>query len=755
MVRKIHAWATRLTGGLIRGLLLAFLLGNLFLPLAKGEEVPPRKAVLVIATGLSVDDLATHHLPNLQRLLTSQGAIALLNTRTAGAFTPENGYVSLGAGARALGSPNAGLTLEAGESYLDTPAPLLYARHTGRKPPEGNLLMLGIAELQQINGTLDHTVVPGALGEALHQAGKRVALIGNSDCGGVLFRLAGTVAMNSQGLIDKGEVNSSLLIRDPLRPYGTKTDYRRLLTVFERYYPQTDLVIIETGDTLRLEQYRPWLTQAAYSQEKKLALAALDDFLGRLFSRIDWESTRLLLVSPHPSLENETNRLSVVIMAGKGITPGWLVSGTTRRPGLVTNTDIAPTILTWLGVPVPYTMSGRNITAIPHSDPLPPLVQENHRIVAVFGQRPTILQTYVVLQILVILAGIVFLFLVPRVPRRWLSILQRLLVGVTTIPLLILLLPPFFSTKMMVNLFSLGVGAVVLTYLATRWSRHPLDPFLLIYTLTSLTIAVDVVRGAPLIRASLLGYDPMGGARFYGLGNEFMGVYIGAAILALTMLGERWPRLRPYTTTLVGLGFLLSTYLIAAPHLGANVGGAISVMFAFAWTWFALRDNRVTLPALLWTVVVIFLTLTGLTIYDASLPGGTSTHLGQTWHLVKAGGASQFLMIVVRKLAMNWKLMKYTIWSRGLIAFIAAFIVLTYRPVGVLKKVTRRYPLLTKGLWGSLAGTVAAFIANDSGVVAAATLLLYPTALYVYLTMEETRLRREQPSHQPPYGGGS
>ena len=50
--------------------------------------------------------------------------------------------------------------------------------------------------------------------------------------------------------------------------------------------------------------------------------------------------------------------LTPIIAAGPGLTPGLLVSGTTRRPGVVANYDIAPSVLSWLDLPTPGGLPG-------------------------------------------------------------------------------------------------------------------------------------------------------------------------------------------------------------------------------------------------------------------------------------------------------------------------------------------------------------------------------------------------------------
>jgi len=40
-------------------------------------------------------------------------------------------------------------------------------------------------------------------------------------------------------------------------------------------------------------------------------------------------------------------------------------------------------------------------------------------------------------------------------------------------------------------------------------------------------IVGDIVLGNALMQVSILGYDPIVGARFYGIGNEYMGLLAG------------------------------------------------------------------------------------------------------------------------------------------------------------------------------------------------------------------------------------
>src|SRR5690606_32230034 len=56
----------------------------------------------------------------------------------------------------------------------------------------------------------------------------------------------------------------------------------------------------------------------------------------------------------------------------------------------------------------------------------------------------------------------------------------------------------------------------------------------IIGSLITIALLADGMFGAVGIKHSLLGYDPVVGARFYGIGNEYMGVLVGSTILAVS-----------------------------------------------------------------------------------------------------------------------------------------------------------------------------------------------------------------------------
>lgn len=84
-------------------------------------------------------------------------------------------------------------------------------------------------------------------------------------------------------------------------------------------------------------------------------------------------------------------------------------------------------------------------------------------------------------------------------------------------------------------------------------------------------------------------------------------------------------------------------------------------------------------------------------------------------------------VMVMRKLAMNIRLLRYTAWTQVLIAFLAILGAMAAGAHGVFQRFRRDHYALYAALMGGLAGALAAMAVNDSGVVACATLAMMPT----------------------------
>ena len=113
------------------------------------------------------------------------------------------------------------------------------------------------------------------------------------------------------------------------------------------------------------------------------------------------------------------------------------------------------------------------------------------------------------------------------------------------------------------------------------------------------------------------------------------------------------------------------------------------------------------------------------------------SHFGQFALAVQTSGLTAVKEVVVRKLAMNYKLIKYTIWTRVLLCSLLALGILFYRPVGIFRRLLTKNPAIAAGLAGGVLGAFTALIFNDSGIVAAATAIIFPAATLFYLVLRE------------------
>jgi len=699
------------------------------------RPIPAHKVIMVVVDRITIDDLAAYAGPNLRSLL-DNGASGLMNTNSALYRSPEGSYLTIGSGVVATAGPEGDLGFDHDETFEGTPAGDLYSRRMGSVISHESVVFLSMARLQKQNADLNMTVVPGALGGALRKNGLKTAVLGNADIPGGFRRQAVTIAMDDQGLVDLGHVGKTVESIDPVGLLPNRTNYRKILAELRGVLNRADFIVVELGDTARLDELADEATPDVVAKERKRVFADLDWFVGQVTASIDHKRSQVYLVTPSPSIPalKSKNTLTPVVVFGAGVKPGLITSPTTRRPGIITNTDIAPTILKFFGLEPSVFMTGRAVYAVPGTDRLSTLVEMNRRIVFTFLARPVLSKGYVILQIIIIILAMAIMFL----RRRSAPNLEPFLLGLTAVPLSLLLIAGVaFHSLTGYVLAAVGVTVVLVAVSLRLGFDRGLDPFIFVCLGTTLALSIDVATGANLIKNSVLGYDPMSGARYYGIGNEYMGILIGAAIIGFTALLQRFPRQRKPLLILVAASFAAVIYLMAAPQLGTNVGGGIAALAGLGVTFLGLSGFRLTRREVLAAVLGILVVMVGFVAFDLSRPPEAQSHIGRTANMIVRGGVGEIGKIIARKSAMNLKLIRYTLWSRVFLISLLALAVLFYRPLGVLQRIKENYPYLTQGFIGVLVGSIVALIFNDSGVVAAATMMIYAAATLIYLVIRE------------------
>ncbi|MDW7649776.1 MAG: hypothetical protein SCK29_01385 [Bacillota bacterium] len=669
----------------------------------------------------------------------ARGSVALMNISTAARSTSGHIYVTAGAGSRAVAAESAKLAFNADEEHAGTAVKDLFLRHLGEKPA-GQVLHLGMTEIVGLNRTLQHPVSPGLLGDALRKGGKVTAVIGNADGQG-LNREAAAILADSRGEIALGNVGKSILTRDDLFPFGWRIDRVKAWQLFREVYPVADVILVDWGDLARLDEYRPLLSDSVAAALTEEIFADVSWFLTRVFAGLAPEDILIILFPSPAPLNGSGGQLGMLAALGRPFPPGGLLSSaTTRRPGIVAITDVAPFVLQQAGLPAPGGMLGRAISVVSLGG-VPALLRMQDEIVRVFRLRPPLMKTYVFFQIVIVLGALLNLF-VRIVPIRW---FEGPLLGLLAFPLMVLYLPLHKISLVPGFVLTAAVVAAAVVILQ-RLLSDPVQRFAAVAAATSLSLVVDILRNAQLMKVSVLGYDAISGARYYGLGNEYMGVLVGTTVLAAAAVSSLLPQVRRMLLPLTALYFFAVVLIIVSPGGGANFGGTLTALIAFIVTLAVLGQVRpgwksasaVLMGLVLFAGIAVFL--------NTRVPLSAQSHLGRTLSLVQQDGWQALRDVASRKAAMNVRLFRYSQWSRAFLVFLGMLTVLFFRPRAVLQDLHRLYPQLAAGFLGIIAGSITAFLVNDSGVVAAATTLLYagvPIILLAARLLEKSLLNAQ------------
>ena len=193
------------------------------------------------------------------------------------------------------------------------------------------------------------------------------AVIANADGQGLLegpslFRTAGNALIDDHGTVPAGAVSEALLEPWPTAPYGVRLGSDAVTAAFDEAWALGGVVLVEGSDLARAERFMPVAAAEHRPEVRRQALRATDAIVARLLTSVDPERDAVLVVGPYHS--EAAIHLTVAAMRGPGIEPGLLRSGSTRRAGLVTLVDVAPTVLDLAGVDRPDSMEGRRFEAV-------------------------------------------------------------------------------------------------------------------------------------------------------------------------------------------------------------------------------------------------------------------------------------------------------------------------------------------------------------------------------------------------------
>jgi hypothetical protein len=400
------------------------------------------------------------------------------------------------------------------------------------------------------------------------------------------------------------------------------------------------------------------------------------------------------------------------LLAADGAT-GGLTSGTTRRDGIVSSVDVAPTVLDFLDVPVPEEMVGSPIEV---SGAAP--TDLHRRYLEWRGVVSPVGQAALGLAIVAFVGGFVLAMASRRTPRWAFAALA--VAGIGSLALLVTFVPasllPSFDWPI-VTVALLG-GATMLTAASLRFGpEHIAKPVALIALAGLTLVVVDVAAGWRSGLTPLLGGSALDGERFFGLGNPYAGIVLSGGVLGAALL-PRGP----------GVALLAGAAAFAGlPFLGADVGGCITLAVGAA-LWFALdrwgrldrRGWAMAAGAALAAVLLVILT-------HRLLPPG-QTHVSRA---VGQGGVFGAAEIFLERLALNVRLTSETPSAWLAVLGLPGWLLVMIRPPKRLRPVLEADERWRRAIVVLALSGMVGYVVNDTfGTASIAFLFLSAAIVY-------------------------
>jgi len=718
-----------------------------------------RKLLIGVIDQVTWSDLlgADVQAPAVQKVA-QEGGVGLMCVRTAGGAA----YLTIGAGTRALepaaqpGKPGLeGRAFSTYETVEGRPAAATYYAYTGERPGGNAIVHPGIGGLVRANAEATYPVVLGLLGSALREAGLRVACVGNADTADARHREAAAIAMDRQGLVEFGDVGSRLTAANPAGAHRLSTDREGLLAAFRRAAAVADVVVVDFGETSRAASSAGLMSPGAAAVARARAVEAADRLLAGVLAGLSLEQWGVLLLAPTARAsdpEEQFANLTPVIFRPPGRGRGLLTSPSTRRPGLVVNTDVAATVLDYFGIAAPAAAVGRPMRVERVSgEPLARVKTDEVRQGAVEVVRRYVFRWVAGLSALALWAAAGLMVLGDRAPsaaRRLVRGLLLLLLSAPPALLVVGLISP--SAVGHLSLSALGplslpaariaAIAVVLTVVLAQFSSglsggragHVVPSLALVGLLI-----YDLWRGGGMLEWSPLSYSAAGGARFYGVGNEYAGALLGAALVGAAALLMSRASAGWGARVLTAAALLACAAFVGHPRYGANLGMALGCAVGFGVFALYLWRDRPTGGEAFAVLLVAGLVAAAAVSTDLLARGGEASHVGRFVAGVKSQGWVVLVEVVARKWAMSWALVRASLWTDAAVAALGVVgVLLIARPPGGLRALERQ-EWLGPALTAAVAGAIASLVLNDSGIVAAALVLLYGAGSLAYLGLAE------------------
>lgn len=462
--------------------------------------------------------------------------------------------------------------------------------------------------------------------------------------------------------------------------------------------------------------------------------SAPDKALARIVG--DLSPDTMLLVTAVGTTDT-TPHLMALFVSGPGYGTGLLRTASTRQPGIVALTDLTPTVAHWLGASVPASLPGSVVGRAERGNR-----NSLAATVRTLTGRDAAEQTWISTHAW-FLAGYggadVLAFGIPALVWRGASDRRRrrraacwrvagIFAAAVPVSTFLAALVPWWQQADpaawlygLAAVWTLIVGAAALLADRKKWwsgGRIP-GAFGAICLLTLIVLGVDVMTGSRLQLETPFGLSLLTSGRYYGIGNDAVGVYCVSALVAagwaggLVRAGRR--RLAVAVAAVIGL---FAVGAAGWPGFGAKVGGTIALVPCLLLLLSALAGIR---PRWRWAVPVA---LSGLFVFAVFglityfVPAAGVSDIGSfAGNLLHGSGGA----VLERKAGSNVA----TLTESAVAPLVPVAVVLAglmlWRPswfrLRTLPRALAARPLLRVTAWLVWLVLVLGWLADDSGVI--------------------------------------
>lgn len=668
------------------------------------------KAIVFIINSLDIELIQKSNAKNLNKLI-DEGAIGLINVKDNSIDgNMRSRYLSINTGVRA---------------DISSPAFPFMAEEIKKDP---NLLEIagqinneGIIELNsnikrefEANNPNDEF---GKLGDILKENGIKIGVLGNNDRDDYFNRDFILMAIDSQGKIPYGYLAEDLQLENK---YGYMTNYEKLLDEFKNINSKADLTIIDLEDLTRIKS-KNYISSLIEPEELKLEiLNDIDNFIGEVIKEIPKDSLIMALTMEASEDQTKLRNRNLTPIIVKGLGEGIVKSNSVRRDGVVSNFDILGTITEYFNI-----KADAKISVVENKDPLDTIYELEKDTVYIRNNR-TYYHIYFIVAVLFTLAlSLARFFKLELVTDK---LLLEMINFVLMIPLGLSILPIIGYINPVIDLIMISLLLITWLFIYKKLFNNNENLLITILLTNGLIIIIDGLLGLNVLINSPLGSDLIAGGRFFGLGNDYMGIITSSIMIAIMLLYNKFKK-REIIYGAVAI-FLIMIYTLS-PFKGANMGGSLTAFGALVLTLITFSKREINYRTILLVLIGVVIFVLALALVD-SVINSQSTHGGQALEDVSNQGIAKIVEILNSKLRQVFYNLINNNWNKVLYSQLLAMFII--RKWGYFKS---NNAFLDKGYISVLLMGLLAFLFNDTGTIAFSIILAFLNLVRMSLFIEE------------------